>query len=917
VTAEPLPGFAFDVRTEGPEDRAAVHDVVARAFGQTDEADLIEAMRGDPAWIDGFSVVGVRDGRVVGHALLTRLPVGADPGLALAPVAVAPEAQRTGVGSAMVRELVRRAEAAGERLIVVVGEPDYYRRFGFAPAADLGVVGFDQAGPAFQAMTLGDPALAPRGRVRYPAPFGITEAESSSGPGRQPLGATWDGSGTTFALWSSAAEQVVLCTFDDRGVETSIRLDAVGEGVWSGRIPGLGPGQRYGYRIHGRWDPAGSGSLCEPARLVLDPWAKAITGRPTWHPTLFPDWSRRTSVVADTALHMPRCLVVDPTFDWRDDRPPNRPLSESVIYEVHVKGFTALHPRVPQGLRGTFAGLAHPAAIDHLVGLGVTAVELLPVHHFVHEPRLERLGLRNYWGYASIGFLAPHGGYAAAGDRGGQIAEFQGMVRALHAAGLEVILDVVYNHTGEGDEAGPVLSFKGIDNAAYYRLQPGAPDRYWDVTATGNTLDTRQPIVRRLILDSLRYWVEVMHIDGFRFDLAGALGRGAEAFDPQHPLLEAIRADPVISRAKLIAEPWDAGPGGHQAGRFPAPFAEWNDGFRDTVRDLWRGGLESAAGVGRRLTGSADRFEATGRFPAASINYVTSHDGFPLADVVAYERKHNHQNGEGNRDGEERNRSWNHGAEGATGDPSILAARRQTQRNLLATLLLSQGVPMLLGGDEIGRSQRGNNNAYCQDNQISWLEWDTADRGLLGFVGGLIALRRAHPVFRRRHWLANDTGHPADWFRLDGAPMTAADWERGPVEGLQLRLDGRLMVAPDVPDVPDGADGNGDAGNSDAGSAAEAELHRCDDATFCLMINAGPHDREVRVAPGIWPGPWRVLIDTSFEEPFPQRSVGVPGGGAFRMRGRSLLLLKQTPPVPEAPTQPPDDNVGPRFVRWP
>jgi glycogen operon protein len=681
------------------------------------------------------------------------------------------------------------------------------------------------------------------------------------------LGATCEESGTTFALWSGVAEEVRLSLFDDRDGETTVRLEPAGDGVWAARVAGVGPGQRYGFRVHGPWDPAGSGARCDPARLLLDPWARAISGRPAWRGSLFPPESpyasgdASTPAGADTAPHVPRSVVVDSRFDWGDDAPPGVPLEATVIYEAHVKGFTARHPGVPPPLRGTYAGLAHPAAIDHLVGLGITAVELLPIHQFIHEPRLEKLGLRNYWGYASVGFFAPHGEYAAAGDGGGQVREFQAMVRALHQAGLEVILDVVYNHTGEGDAAGPILAFKGIDNAAYYRLMAGDPERYVDDTATGNTLDTRQPIVRRLILDSLRYWIDVMHVDGFRFDLAATLGRESDEFDPAHPLLEAIRTDPVISRVKLIAEPWDAGPGGYQPGRFPPPFGEWNDRFRDTARDLWRGALPAAAELGHRLTGSADRFAASGRGPAASVNFVTAHDGFTLADLVAYERKRNEANGEANRDGTDENHSWNHGLEGPTEDPAVAGARRRTQRNLLATLFLAQGVPMLLAGDELGRTQGGNNNAYNQDNETSWLDWPNADEELLGFVRRLIALRGEHPALRRRHWLGEESGHAADWFRLDGAPMTPADWERGPFEGIALRL-------------------AGDAGGSD-----------CDDATCCLVINALPEPRAVTLPPSPAPAGWLVTLDTARAEPFPTGHELATPAQPLLVAARSLVVL--------------------------
>ena len=684
-----------------------------------------------------------------------------------------------------------------------------------------------------------------------------------------PLGATWDGSGTRFAVWSGVAHEVDLCLFGADGREARTRLDRDDDGTWQADVAGVGPGQRYGYRVHGPWDPAGTGAQCDPARLLLDPYARAIQGETRWHPSIFPgggDRPGRRRPARDTAPHVPHSLVVDPAFDWTGDRPPGTPFAETVIYEVHVKGFTQRHPKVPAGLRGTYAGLAHPAAIDHLVRLGVTAVELLPVHQLVHDALLAQLGLRNYWGYNSIGFFAPHAGYAAAGDGGGQVAEFKAMVRALHAAGLEVILDVVYNHTAEGDESGPILACKGFDNAAYYRLLPGAPDRYRDVTATGNTLNAHSAPVRRLVRDSLRYWVEEMHVDGFRFDLAAALGRAADDFDPNHPLLEEIRNDPVIGAVKLIAEPWDAAEGGYQAGSFPPPWSEWNDRFRDTVRTLWRGGLDAPADLGYRLTASRDRYGANGRLPSASINYVTAHDGFTLADLVSYERKHNLANGEDNRDGADVNISSNHGVEGPTDEPSILAARDRAKRNLLATLLLAQGVPMLLGGDELGRTQAGNNNAYCQDNEISWLDWAGADLALLDYTRRLIALRRAHPAFRREHWIGAGSHHWADWFTLDGEPMTNRQWETGPGAGIVLRLGGEALT-------------------DEAGQAIPVDL-------FCLIIEPQQGRRPVRLPASPGARAWRLILDTAGRPEFPEWGRALVPGDVEEVDGPCLVLLQ-------------------------
>jgi isoamylase len=525
------------------------------------------------------------------------------------------------------------------------------------------------------------------------------------------LGAHVDGDGVRFAVFSSVADAVEVCVFDDRGRETRHALEADDRDVWQGHVAGAGHGTRYGFRVHGPWDPA-SGLRCNPAKLLLDPYARAIEGAVEWNPAVYGDNA------ADSAPFVPRSVVGAEPFDWADDRPPATALVDSIIHELHVKGFTRLHPEVPEPLRGSYAGLAHPAAIGHLQRLGVTAVELLPVHQFVHDAALVAHGLRNYWGYQSIGYFAPHNEYAASGD---PVGEFKTMVRALHAAGLEVILDVVFNHTAEGDEHGPTLCFRGLDNPAYYRLADDR-SRYVDDTGVGNTLDTHRPAALRLVMDALRYWVTEMHVDGFRFDLAASLGRATSDFDPFSAFLDAVGQDPVLSQVKLIAEPWDIGQGGYELGDFPPGWSEWNGRYRDTVRDFWRGTPGTLADFATRLTGSADLYGRTRR-PTASINLVTVHDGFTLTDLVSYDAKHNEANGEDNRDGNDDNRSWNRGAEGPTDDPSVLELRARQRRNLLATLLLSEGIPLLLGGDELGRTQRGNNNAYCQDNAISWIDW--------------------------------------------------------------------------------------------------------------------------------------------------------------------------------------------------
>src|SRR6266496_3660938 len=572
-------------------------------------------------------------------------------------------------------------------------------------------------------------------------------------PGRPfPLGATWDGRGTNFALWSSSAEAVSVCLFDGAGRESRIRLADRTYHVAHGYLPGVGPGQLYGFRTEGTYDPR-RGQFHNPAKLLVDPYAKAVVGEFVDHPSVYaanPD---------DSASHVPRSAIVDPAFDWGDDRRPDVPWDDTVIYELHVRGFTRQHPEIPEQLRGTYAGLGHPAAVEYLRSLGITAVELMPIHQFVSEPAAQQRGMRNYWGYNSLGYFAPHAGYALASDPGEVVREFKAMVRSLHAAGIEVILDVVYNHTCEGGPGGPILSFRGIDNRAYYRLLPGDPSRYLDYTGCGNTFDPRLPFPLQLITDSLRYWITEMHVDGFRFDLASALARSLHDVDKLSSFFDTIHQDPVISQAKLIAEPWDVGAGGYQVGAFPPLWTEWNDRYRNAVRDFWRGALPDVRDLGYRLSGSSDLYAWGGRRPYASVNFVTAHDGFTLRDMVSYERKHNEANGEENRDGADDNHSWNCGVEGETDDPAVLALRDRQVRNLLATLLLSQGVPMIAAGDELGKTQGGNNNAYCQDNEISWLDWDRDDRrrALLGFTRRLVRLRLSQPVLQRRRFFRGGT----------------------------------------------------------------------------------------------------------------------------------------------------------------
>ncbi len=688
-----------------------------------------------------------------------------------------------------------------------------------------------------------------------------------------PLGATYAGWGTNFALFSEAAERVELCLFDGDGTETRVVMPASTGYVWHAYLPRAGAGQRYGYRVHGPWDPS-SGHRCNPAKLLLDPYAKAIEGTVDWDPAVFPyhfgdpDGSRND---ADSAPFVPRSVVVDPGFDWEDDRSPHHPPSQTIIYEVHIKGFTARHPGIPPELRGTYAGLAHPVSIDYLTKLGVTAVELMPVHHFIHDSHLVEQGMRNYWGYNSIGFFAPHNGYAASARGSDQVAEFKTMVRALHAAGIEVILDVVYNHTAEGNHLGPMLSMKGIDNAAYYRLMPDERRHYMDYTGTGNTLNVRHPHSLQLIMDSLRYWIREMHVDGFRFDLAAALARELHAVDRLSAFFDLIQQDPTVNEVKLIAEPWDVGEGGYQVGNFPPQWAEWNGRYRDTIRDFWRGSPEPLADVGYRLTGSSDLYATNGRRPYASVNFITAHDGFTLADLVSYERKHNEANGEDNRDGESHNRSWNHGVEGPTDDPAVVAARLRDRRGLLATLFLSQGVPMLLGGDELGRTQRGNNNGYAQDNEISWFDWDAADTHLLEYTRRLVAFRRAHPAFRRRRWFQDrpihgEAAREIAWYAPDGTEMGHDHWHDRIAAGLGVFLSGEGLV--DVHGLP------------------------IADDSFYLAFNTGWEDLRFQVPDAGRAASWQVVLDTAAARPFPARGRRIGAGGTVPVGRRAVVVLR-------------------------
>jgi isoamylase len=690
-----------------------------------------------------------------------------------------------------------------------------------------------------------------------------------------PLGPIWDGNGTNFSLFSENAERVELCLFDAEDHETRVEVTERTAFNWHCYIPGVGPGQRYGYRVHGPYDPA-TGHRFNPSKLLIDPYAKAIEGAVQWDRAnvlpYVPSADEDADLEADDqddAEAIPKCVVIDPFFDWQDDRPPAHPWSEIVIYETHVKGLTKLHPGVREDLRGTYAGLASEAALEYFNKVGVTAVEVLPIHHIADESFLHDRGLTNYWGYSSIGYLTPHALYAATGTHGEQVREFKGMVKALHAAGIEVILDVVYNHTAEGNHLGPMLSFKGVDNASYYRLMPDEPRFYMDFTGTGNSLNPVHPSVLRLIMDSLRYFVVDCHVDGFRFDLASALAREFFEVDRLSAFFDTIHQDPVLSQVKLIAEPWDVGPGGYQVGNFPVLWAEWNGIYRDTVRDFWRG-QANVAEFASRFTGSSDLYQSDGRTPSASINFITAHDGFTLRDLVSYNEKHNEANGEDNKDGTDDNRSWNCGVEGPTDDPLVNALRGRQQRNFLTTLLLSQGVPMILGGDEFGRSQNGNNNAWCQDNELSWFNWESGDEELREFTERLIRLRREHPVFRRSAFLTGGevrgSGLPdVWWFRPDGRRMTQKDWQREDARTLGVFLNGQ--------EIP---------------SRTPAGDEIVDDS-FLLLFNAHFEPVTFTLPTRRFGARWVVELATG--EGVPEGPI--PGRAAVFVQDRALVLLRR------------------------
>lgn len=735
-----------------------------------------------------------------------------------------------------------------------------------------------------------------------------------------PLGATYDGAGTNFALFSEVAEAVDLCLIADDGTEIRIRFEESDGYVWHAYLPSVIPGQKYGYRVHGPWDPA-SGHRCDPSKLLLDPYGKAFEGDFDGDKSLFsysldtpedttpaiedkadkarpfeddedledPDETIvEPSPVAhdesprydfpqhDSLGHTMTTVVINPFFDWQADRAPKRPYHETVIYEAHVKGMTIQHPDVPESLRGTYAGLAHPAIIDHLLNLGITAIELMPVHQFMQDQTLLDQGLRNYWGYNTFGFLAPHADYSSHPTAGAAVTEFKAMVRAFHAAGIEVILDVVYNHTAEGNHMGPTISFRGIDNAAYYRVVDGDSAHYMDYTGTGNSLNARHPHTLQLIMDSLRYWVTEMHVDGFRFDLASTLARELHDVDRLSAFFDLVQQDPIVSQVKLIAEPWDIGEGGYQVGNFPGLWTEWNGKYRDTVRDYWRGEPATLGEFASRLTGSSDLYEATGRRPGASINFVIAHDGFTLHDLVSYNEKHNDANGEDNNDGESHNRSWNCGVEGPTDDPEILELRGRQIRNIMATLLLSQGTPMIAHGDELGRTQQGNNNVYCQDSELAWMDWSLAETNadLIEFTKAAIALRNNHPVFRRRRFFEGRpirTGEQARdiaWLTPAGEEMTPEDWDSGFGKSLTVFLNGDGIPEPNQ------------------------RGERVVDDSFLLCFNAHHETIEFQTPDGEYAKEWTVALDTAV--PTGSSENVIEAGTPVKVAARSLLVLRKT-----------------------
>ena len=692
-----------------------------------------------------------------------------------------------------------------------------------------------------------------------------------------PLGASYDGAGVNFALFSQVAQKVELCLFDEEDRETRVEMTEQNSYVWHNYLPGIQPGQRYGYRVYGPYDPA-KGLRCNPNKLLLDPYAKAIEGNIDGDESLYSYWFKSPEDVTsmntlDSAPHTMKSAVVNPYFDWGNDQHPNISYHDSVIYEAHVRGMTNLNLDVPPDIRGTYAGLAYPSVIEYLRKLGVTAIELMPIHQFVNDSFLQEKGLSNYWGYNTIGFFAPHNAYSSSGQRGEQVNEFKSMVKAYHRAGMEVILDVVYNHTAEGNNLGPTLSFKGIDNGAYYRLVDNDRRHYFDTTGTGNSLLMRSPHALQLITDSLRYWVTEMHVDGFRFDLAATLARQFQEVDKLSAFFDIVEQDPVISRVKLIAEPWDLGSGGYQVGGFPSSWSEWNGRYRDCVRDFWRSQPSTLPEFASRLMGSSDLYQMNGRRPVASVNFITAHDGFTMNDLVSYNEKHNDANGEGNRDGESNNRSWNCGVEGPTTIKDVNDLRQQQMRNMFATLLCSQGIPMICGGDEVARTQQGNNNAYCQDNAISWTNWDLDDsqKDLLEFVSKLIHLRLEHPVLhRRRFFTGREPGDPDDkipqveWMDHTGSIMDMEDWSNTHAFSVMIYLNGS--------DIPE-ADWSG---------------NQMVDNNFILIFNAHYEPIMFTLPDERYGKKWRLVVDTHNPK---GPELNYEAGFAITAQSRSFLLL--------------------------
>lgn len=692
-----------------------------------------------------------------------------------------------------------------------------------------------------------------------------------------PLGASYDGAGVNFALYSQVAQKVELCLFDEHDVETRIEMTERNSYVWHNYIPGLHPGQRYGYRVYGPYDPV-HGLRCNPNKLLLDPYAKAIEGNIDGDESLFSYWFKSPDDNSamndlDSAAHTMKSAVINPYFDWGNDQHPYISYHDSVIYEAHVRGMTNLNMDVPPDIRGTYAGLAYPSVIEYLKKLGITAIELMPIHQFVNDSFLQEKGLSNYWGYNTIGFFAPHNAYSSSGERGEQVNEFKSMVKAYHRAGMEVILDVVYNHTAEGNHMGPTLSFKGIDNASYYRLVEGDQQHYFDTTGTGNSLLMRSPHALQLITDSLRYWVTEMHVDGFRFDLAATLARQFQEVDKLSAFFDIVEQDPIISRVKLIAEPWDLGSGGYQVGGFPSSWSEWNGRYRDTVRDFWRSQPSTLPEFASRLMGSSDLYQVNGRRPVASVNFITAHDGFTMNDLVSYNEKHNEANGEGDRDGESNNRSWNCGVEGPTNIPDVNDLRQRQMRNMFATLLFSQGIPMICGGDEVARTQQGNNNAYCQDNEISWTNWhlDKGRKELLAFVSKLIHLRLDHPVLHRRRFFTgrepgddSNTIPQVEWFDHTGSIMDMDDWQNTHAFSMMIYLNGS-----DIPEV----DWYG---------------NRMVDNDFILIFNAHYEPIMFTLPDERYGRKWQLVVDThNPNEP----ALSYEAGFMITAQSRSFLML--------------------------